>query len=328
MKSPVFRKSSLVLLVLCAVAFGVAFPAKAQVSQKVSYGISMQDGEVRLIVLRYRDQARSITRASEMTEEERNLFPNIYFQLMNVEQPSGPIVAQALDLLKEHAPFAYWIYAQGNAKTFRFFLNPSALDDPSPSIDSIAAGIHETAHTIPNHALPLIDQTFLRVPDFDGPARGLALGGLSEAEARDSYALLYLDGLPGLQGFQVLLDELNAYACEAQTTVSLAQALHGRQSVNPGMLRMMRYVSAYWKQVRQEAPDAYKAALKNAPMKSAVLKLWRQAERVLQAACESEFASFKPDESLSAPYADTQALSGLFGGAEKFSLPKACAPAQ
>lgn len=98
--------------------------------------------------------------------------------------------------------------------------------------------------------------------------------------ATDNYAMVYLQGGSGMQGFNTLLDEYCAYvhslAAKYCTRDSLPQGQ--RTSARDGILTMMYYVETYLKLARTNHPADYAAITGDPQHIRLILTNWARAE--------------------------------------------------
>ncbi|MFO0546905.1 MAG: hypothetical protein U0271_00890 [Polyangiaceae bacterium] len=99
-------------------------------------------------------------------------------------------------------------------------------------------------------------------------------------QASDTYTKVYLVGKSGAQGFNLLLDEYNAYAHSlvAQYCVRDLLSPGTRVSARDGILTMMYYVETYLQIAREEHPKDYEAILADPGHRRMILAVWARAE--------------------------------------------------
>ncbi len=205
--------------------------------------------------------------------------------------------ASKLAILKTHNPSGYRIISRlKNKETFDFF---SGIEKGESVVDALDTGVHEGLHVLdseleqPNTAASymLIDGTLVSAPKLKTFYRNEVLSEVSPADrVSNPYVETYLDGDSGRQGLEVLLDELNAYAHGALTTIELSEGLKERHSINPGLVAMMEFTSKYL-MIAENRHSATAKAIQSTSYGRAIEKLWTQAEKVLNRACASNFGS-------------------------------------
>lgn len=158
------------------------------------------------------------------------------------------------------------------------------------SFEDLASGfdtaVHEGAHiwgfkrfSPKTQTYPIAEGQSLTLPRLSNFDRSEILGVHVDA-ASDEYARIYLQGKSGAQGFNMLLDEYNAYvhslASRYCTRDLLPPNLH--VSARDGILTFMYYVETYLWLARERHPKDYRAILDDAPHRQLILKVWARAE--------------------------------------------------
>jgi hypothetical protein len=115
-----------------------------------------------------------------------------------------------------------------------------------------------------------------RLQNFD---RSEVMALLPEG-ASDTYASTYLAGRSGAQGFNTLLDELNAYAHSLASRFCTRDLLAPgtRVSARDGVLAMMLYVELYLGIAREKHAADYAAIVKDAGHRRLIVTDWNRAE--------------------------------------------------
>jgi hypothetical protein len=192
---------------------------------------------------------------------------------------------QALRDLQRLSPEGHIVYQAMTDK--RHFLRFLTCDDV---VLGLATAVHESVHLLTSEkdAYPLIDGGTARRPSESlrfFPPREIA----KKFDARDMYVQTYLR--PGMASssadFRFLLDELNAYSHDLNSSVRLASLRrpeHGEVGHRDGLAALMAFVMSYVDTARQSVPGTWEN-LQRAEVRQAVQTLWTQAETVLASSC-------------------------------------------
>lgn len=159
----------------------------------------------------------------------------------------------------------------------------ASFDDLASSFDT---AVHEGAHIWGFKRFAPTTQTYgvsaeatLVLPRLKNFDRSEILK-VHVAPASDDYARIYLTGKSGAQGFNMLLDEYNAYvhslASRYCTRDLLPANLH--VSARDGILTFMYYVETYLQLARTQHPEDYRAILGDAAHRQLILTVWARAE--------------------------------------------------
>jgi hypothetical protein len=192
---------------------------------------------------------------------------------------------QALRDLQRLSPQGHAVYqAIGDKRHFLRFLT---CDDV---VLGLATAVHESVHLLTSEksAYPLIDGGNAMRPS-EGlrffPPREIA----RRFDARDMYVQTYLR--PGMASssadFRFLLDELNAYSHDVNSSVrlvSLRRPEHGEVGHRDGLAALMSFVMGYVDTARQSVPGTWES-LQRPEVKQTVQTLWTQAETALASSC-------------------------------------------
>ena len=98
--------------------------------------------------------------------------------------------------------------------------------------------------------------------------------------AMDQYVKVYLTGQSGMQGFNTLLDEYNAYAHSLASRYCTRDSLASgtRISARDGILTMMYYVEVYLRLARTNHPQDYAAIIGDPGHLQLIRTVWGRAE--------------------------------------------------
>lgn len=201
--------------------------------------------------------------------------------------------ASKLRILKQHNPAGYAVIDRLKQKeSFDFF---SGMKPGESVVDALDTGVHESLHLLDDQIQSrgsgasyfLIDQRIVDAPRIKTFHRNQVLKLMNAEEKKDQYVEAYLEGDSGAQGLEVLLDELNAYAHGAWTTIDLSEGLNERNTINPGLVAMMDYTAKYLRIASQEQKSLYQQ-MRNSSYAGTIEALWSQAEKVLNRACASK----------------------------------------
>lgn len=192
---------------------------------------------------------------------------------------------QALRDLERLSPQGHAIYRAITDK--RHFLRFLTCDDV---VLGLSTAVHESVHLLTSEkdAYPLIDGGLAKRPSESlrfFPPRQIA----GKFDARDSYVQTYLR--PGAASssddFRFLLDELNAYSHDLNSSVRLASLRrpeHGEVGHRDGLAALMAFATSYVNTARQSVPATWEN-LQRPEVKETVRTLWTQAEQALAASC-------------------------------------------
>ena len=307
------------------------------------------DGKLMATLLENGTAVKVFHNASDFSDDDRESFPDAYkmFTPGGLEalyedravvstKPQPQLTEeQAAALLQKDDPNGYSIYQNGVRETFQFFL--SSAQPNSAFGEQLDTAVHETLHSLDHklssgdkRAYYLINGKTLTVP-AQGTFNRSAVNDKLPTELKDFYARQYLV-TTGAQGLPILLDELNAYAHGGNTELAIAEGTSELQKLNPGLQHMMLFVEYYLRIARTQHTEV-EGVLAGDDFKQAILALWRQAEDVLERACDSDLmisdeAGYVPSEQkfLNAVYAPANIaeLTKYFDGAETFERPSSC----
>jgi hypothetical protein len=192
---------------------------------------------------------------------------------------------QALRDLKRLAPQGYAVYETIGDK--RHFLRFLTCDDV---VLGLATAVHESVHllTSEKEAYPLIDGAVAQRPAEAlrfYPPRDIA----RRFDGRDTYVQTYLKrgAASSADDFRFLLDELNAYTHDLNSSVrlvSLRRPENGEVGHRDGLAALMSFVMSYADTARQSVPATWEN-LQRPDTKETVRALWAQAETALASSC-------------------------------------------
>jgi hypothetical protein len=206
--------------------------------------------------------------------------------------------AAKLKILRQHNPAGHVVIERlKNKEAFDFF---SGIQKGKSVVDALDTGVHEGLHLLDGEieransqasqaSYFLIDQKIVEAPRMKTFHRSQVVKLMTQEEKADTYVETYLEGTSGAQGLEVLLDELNAYAHGAWTTIELSEGLNERHTINPGLVAMMDFTAKYLRLASEEQKDLYRQ-MKSSRYSSTIEALWSQAEVVLNRACASKRA--------------------------------------
>ncbi len=201
--------------------------------------------------------------------------------------------AAKLKILRQHNPAGHAVIDRlKNKEGFDFF---SGIDRGESVVDALDTGVHEGLHMLDGEierhdaqaSYFLIDQRIVDAPRMKTFHRSQVVKLMTPQEKSDHYVETYLEGTSGAQGLEVLLDELNAYAHGAWTTIELSEGLNERNTINPGLVAMMDYTAKYLRLASAEQKGLYQQ-MKGSRYPTTIDTLWSQAETVLNRACASK----------------------------------------
>ena len=148
------------------------------------------------------------------------------------------------------------------------------------------AAVHEGAHVWGSKRFDGVSQTYPVRDDLPIKAKlqknfhWKEILGQHVDRPSDTYARIYLDGPSGAQGFNVLLDEYNAYAHSLASRYCTRDLLPdgARVSARDGVLTMMYYLETYLAIGRTTHPVDYAAILADPGTRKVILTVWDRAE--------------------------------------------------
>jgi hypothetical protein len=192
---------------------------------------------------------------------------------------------QALRDLERLSPQGYAVYQAISDK--RHFLRFLTCDDV---VLGLSTALHESVHLLTSEkdAYPLVDGGVAKRPSESlrfFPPREIA----SRFDGRDAYVQTYLrrGAASSADDFRFLLDELNAYTHDLNSSVrlvSLRRPEHGEVGHRDGLAALMSFVMSYADTARQSVPGTWEN-LQRPETKETVRTLWTQAEKALAASC-------------------------------------------
>jgi len=285
-------------------------------------------------------------KAKDFSKKNRKDYPVLYEKFSGFKKLAGK-VKKALALLKKYDPFGYSIYSKIKDKSsFDGYIQSGNefINGKIPPLETMDTAVHEISHQLDmenfrsqGNSYYTIKGTFLQVTKISKlPKRSVVYELLSKEDKEDwdlkGKADTYLANVSGTMPFEMLLEELNAYTIGANTVLQLTE---GKKSpyeigtVNPGIIHMMRFTSLYLDNLKAKKLGLYKKMKRNKAYTTVILKLWRQAEKVVNRTCASKKAMFNTPEmdkeTLKRTYSDKSinGLKSLFKQ-ETFEVPQKC----
>lgn len=162
------------------------------------------------------------------------------------------------------------------------FAPGSSYEELVSSFDTI---VHEGSHLWAAERMRLSRRTFSILPDdarnlprfttFDRARITSELDG----PPGDSYRSVYLEGASGAQGFETLLNELNAYvhSIASATCIRDLYPTNQSRSSRDGILAMLYYVGEYLRLARIEEPAVYERIRANQDYVRFIIDQWERA---------------------------------------------------
>lgn len=176
-----------------------------------------------------------------------------------------------------------FIAVQDDADLARWF--SMGTDSFDSVLDGFEVATHEGAHiwdiTMIGAEWPyrLTADRVIRTRNLENFARSEILAFHADPSS-DFYAMVYLEGFSGSQGFNNLLDEYNAYVHSLASKYCTRDSLAGgvRTSAKDGILTFMYYVELYLKVARMNHPDDYAEIVGDPAHIEMILAVWDRAE--------------------------------------------------
>ncbi len=198
-----------------------------------------------------------------------------------------PNLNQAVQLLKKHAPEKLYTYEQNKGPHgFEFWLSsssppygvPSAVHESIHQINSKLSGWEESFYSI-------TENTTLRIPRLKTFDRSKIATYLPQSQ-KDNYYKEYLCGQCGAQGYDLVLEELNAYTHGCYTAVQLQQfySENTRVSECDGLAVFMYYTQLYLRYAREHEPDTWNTLANDGSVVELTRILYSRAEDVMKLA--------------------------------------------
>ncbi|MBI2894973.1 MAG: hypothetical protein HYY06_15570 [Deltaproteobacteria bacterium] len=197
--------------------------------------------------------------------------------------------ASMVEVLDRRYPDGAWIVRQLRDQSFfdRWFV--MGRGDWAAAMTELGTAVHESAHIVGllqrrgfTHVLALGERERLSFPIPRTFHRAEILDDLPAEVRRLSYSSTYLEGQSGAQGFEMVLDELNAYTHSLYVATAVARELPGnmRQSGRDGLLAFLVFTQTYLRVARVQHPAAHEA-IKNGEIGRATVQLYDRAECAL-----------------------------------------------
>jgi len=206
-------------------------------------------------------------------------------EALEKSHPSGTRRPSAEGLARLRYPTGLpFLVAQDDKMLASWFLH--APDTFAGVASRFDAAVHEGAHVWGAKRFDGVSQTYPIRDDLLVKAKlqknfhWKELLAAHVDRAADTYARIYLEGPSGAQGFNVLLDEYNAYAHSLASRYCTRDLLPdgARVSARDGILTMMYYLESYLALGRASHPADYAAILADPGTRKVILTVWDRAE--------------------------------------------------
>lgn len=197
----------------------------------------------------------------------------------------------AIELLEVRYPDAAWMVGTlEDPNNFDAWFQGQTGDWGS-MIMALDTGVHESAHMAGlqgrrgrrhRYVVGKGDVVEIRVPEtFD---RSEIADRLPDEIRSMSYTETYLSGKSGAQGFEMVLEELNAYTYSLYVAIATMDQKPKTisTSARDGLLTLMYYTEAYLRLAREERTKTYEAIAGDEDLVAAVLKLYDRAACVMK----------------------------------------------
>ena len=113
----------------------------------------------------------------------------------------------------------------------------------------------------------------------------------------DRYAMIYLEGQSGSQGFGTLMEEFVQYVNSLLVGYAFADYYQGgRRSARDGILTFMTYLQHYLRHARENHPQTYELIAGNTQWREFLLTIWGRAEMALELTKDLSQLSIKGDQ--------------------------------
>jgi len=199
--------------------------------------------------------------------------------------------ARALELLSARYPDAAWMVGTLKKREHFDAWFQGGTNTWSGVVRALPTAVHEAAHMagLQNmrgrrhpYVLGKNDRVTLRRTKTFHRA-DIADDLPSEVRAL-SYTDIYLSGNSGAQGFEMLLEELNAYTWSLYTEIAFADQRPARVTVSgrDGLLALMYFTEAYLRRAREREPKVYNRITGDKSILSATLTFYDRASCVLR----------------------------------------------
>jgi hypothetical protein len=194
------------------------------------------------------------------------------------------ILQKAIQLLEKYAPEELYAYHQNQEKHgFEFWLSSA-----SP-LYGIPGAVHESIHQINaklsdfnRRSFSITKDKTLRIPRLKTFARSEISQYLPSGQ-QDDYYKEYLCGQSGKQGYDSLLEELNAYIHGCRTAVRMQHLYgdHTQTSERDGLAAMMYFTQLYLRHAQQQRKDTWEALRREKSIIEVTGILWSLAAGVI-----------------------------------------------
>jgi hypothetical protein len=195
-----------------------------------------------------------------------------------------------IGVLDRRYPNGAWIVSQLAEPSFFDAWFSRGKGDWPAAMTELSTGVHESAHMVGlakrpggRHALVNSREETLSFPIVPSFHRSEIKPDLPPSIRALSYTATYLEGQSGAQGFEMVLEELNAYIHSLLVAVAIADQLPGnlRQSSRDGLLVFLYYTESYLARARKRDDSLYRQ-LSTGDIRDAILILFGRAGCALQ----------------------------------------------
>ena len=165
--------------------------------------------------------------------------------------------------------------------------------------ENFEAGVHESLHSLDGMSgftsYYLIDGSTVCIPSLTTFNRSRIKELLDSTEIKQAAVSLYLNGPSGAQGFNMLLEELNAYGHGVNANIEVGKGIGSPGVLNPYFLSMMLFAEKYVELAHESEPSTY-SALTGKAYQTAISAIWIQALKVLDRACRENKLILDPSQ--------------------------------
>jgi len=199
---------------------------------------------------------------------------------------------RTLAALERRFPAAAWVVGElADPNHFDVWFQ-MGTSNWSQVVNGLSAAVHESVHMLGfqafdprSHRYPVDVDVFLSFQTSETMHRDRILAALPDALSDLSYNETYLTGDSGAQGYELLLDEFNAYTWSLLTDLAFADQRSSNRTVSArdGILAFMLYLETYLALARDEEPQTYQAIIESEQMRAVTIALWDRATCALGA---------------------------------------------
>ncbi len=170
---------------------------------------------------------------------------------------------------------------------------------------SLEVGVHEASHMVDlqnprrsKHSFVVAQDEVVTIKVPTTFERSNIADELPDEIRALSYTKVYLEGEGSEQGFEMVLEELNAYTWGLLTSVAFVDQMPSNMSTSSidGVLTFMYYVEVYLDLAEREHGKVYRKLTENKVMRSAILRLWDRAACVVKRAEQHEQLGIDDDK--------------------------------